>query len=241
VVIPTTAGTGSEASPDAGIHPNPKTISSGITSSHVVPRVAVCDPELTFTLPPRLTAATGLDALSHCIEGYSAKTVSPLADALALDGVRRICHFLPEATLNGTDRAARWQVMMAAFEGGVAIGKGLGPAHAIAISCGDQGLHHGLLSAIGLVASMRLMSEHAPERVADIAAAMGLSADKSVADAVLELMLQLGLPGSLRDMGYVPRDFKRLARAASENHFNLTSPYAPNEVEFAQLLSEVLG
>jgi 4-hydroxybutyrate dehydrogenase len=72
VVVPTTAGTGSEASPDAGIDPDAKSISSGITSRHVVPRVAVCDPELTFTLPPRLTAATGMEALSHCIEGYLA-------------------------------------------------------------------------------------------------------------------------------------------------------------------------
>jgi alcohol dehydrogenase class IV len=240
IVIPTTAGTGSEASPDAGIHPDARTVSSGITSRHVIPRVALCDPETTVSLPPRLTAATGLDALSHCIEGFLATTFCPPADAMALDGIRRVFRYLPAATANGDDIDTRLQMMVAAFEGGVAIGKGLGPAHAIAIACGDQGLHHAMLSAVGILASLPVMESHAQHRVRAIAEAMGLKAEQSAADGVRSLMRQVGLPISLRGIGYSAGDVSVLARDAAKSHFNLTSPYAPSETEFARMIGAVL-
>jgi len=240
IVVPTTAGTGSEASPDAGIHPDARTVSSGITSRHVIPRVALCDPETTVSLPPRLTAATGLDALSHCIEGFLATTFCPPADAMALDGIRRVFRYLPAATANGDDIDTRLQMMVAAFEGGVAIGKGLGPAHAIAIACGDQGLHHGMLSAVGILASLPVMESHAQHGVRTIAEAMGLKAEQSAADGVRSLMRQVGLPISLRGIGYSAGDVSVLARDAAKSHFNLTSPYAPSETEFARMIGAVL-
>jgi 4-hydroxybutyrate dehydrogenase len=239
IVIPTTAGTGSEASPDAGIHPDARAVSSGITSSYVVPKAAICDPDATISLPPRLTATTGLDALSHCIEGFLSKSFSPPSDAMALDGIRRVFRYLPIATADGTNLEARMQMMIAAFEGGVAIGKGLGPAHAIAISCGDQGLHHGLLSAIGILASLPLMQARLPERVAPIADAMGIPG-RTAADGVRGLMDQLGLPTSLSGIGYRTEDIDALAGKAAESHFNLTSPYAPTKAEFAQMIRAVL-
>ena len=240
IVIPTTAGTGSEASPDAGIHPDAHTISSGITSRHVIPRVAICDPNTTVSMPPRLTAATGLDALSHCIEGYLSKSFCPPADAMALDGIRRVFRYLPLATEDGGNLDARMQMMIAAFEGGVAIGKGLGPAHAIAISCGDRGLHHGLLSAIGILASMPVMERHSPERTRTIGEAIGVAEYERPSDAIRALMITLGLPTSLAALGYQASDIPELASRAALSHFNLTSPYAPSEAEFGHMIETVL-
>ena len=240
IVIPTTAGTVSEASPDAGLHPDAHTISSGITSRHIIPKVAICDPDTTVSLPPRLTAATGLDALSHCIEGFLSKSFCPPVDAMALDGIRRVFRYLPPATDEGSNLEARMQMMIAAFEGGVAISKGLGPAHAIAISCGDQGLHHGMLSAIGVLASLPLLERQIRDPVRPIADAMGLEVGQSTADGVKALMARVGLSTSLSGIGYSTGDVAALAGKAAENHFNLTSPYAPTKDEFAQMIGAVL-
>ncbi len=240
IVVPTTAGTGSEASPDAGIHPDANTISSGITSQHVIPRAAICDPDTTLSMPPWLTAATGLDALSHCIEGYLSKSFCPPADALALDGIWRVFRYLPLVTQDGSNLDARMQLMIAAFEGGVAIGKGLGPAHAVAISCGDRGLHHGLLSAIGLLASMPVMERESPEHMRRIGDAIELAEYERPSDAVRALMISLGLPTSLAALGYQAGDISQLARRAAMSHFNLTSPYAPAEAEFGRMIEMVL-
>jgi len=241
IVLPTTAGTGSEASPDAGIHPTSNTRSSGVTSLHVIPKVAICDPDLTMTMPPRLTACTALDALSHCIEGYLSITDSPLVDAMALDGARRVWQYIESATADGQDRDARAQLMLGAFCGGVAIGKGLGPAHAVAITVGDQGLHHGMLSGLGVVATIATMHKHVPDRVDDVARAMGLSGGEKIEASLRRLLEKLKLPASLRDMGYRPSDVNELARAAAASHFNATSRHRPSEGEYARMINSILA
>ena len=240
VCIPTTAGTGSESSPDAGIHPDATTASSGIGNWRIVPDLTILDPALTVSLPPRLTAATGLDALSHCIEGYLATPVSPFADALALDGMTRVVDHLERATRDGADREARWNMMAAAYAGGAAISKGLGPAHAIAIACGDQGFHHGMLSAIGLIGTLALARAHRPERCRAIALAMRLPADADLSDAVNALCLRLDLPNSLHALGYRCGDIDRLADRAAQSHFNLTSAYRPTRLVYAAVLTRLL-
>lgn len=241
VVVPTTAGTGSEASSGAGVHPDSTSRTYGIASCFILPKLALCDPELTITLPPSLTAATGIDALTHCVEGYLATTVSPPADAMALDGIRRIVQYLERATRDGTEREARWHMMLAAFEGGAAIGKGLGPAHAIAICCGEQGVHHGKLSAIGLVASLSALEEPCAERLRDVAAAMGLAPGTTVRDGLLQLMRRLHLPVSLAEAGYKVHDLDELAASSAANWFNETSPYQPNAAEYKAMLGGVMG
>jgi len=239
IVVPTTSGTGSEASPDAGVHPDSSSRSSGITSRYAVPAVAICDPVITLTLPPRLTAATGLDALSHCVESYLAVGDTPIIDALALDGIRRVSLHIRRATQSGDDIGARTEMMVAAFQGGVAIGKGLGPAHAIAICCGDQGLHHGLLSALGVVASLPVLQKHEPQKVSDISAAMALETNDDPADALKRLMKELGLPTTLREAGYRVQDMDELSRACEASHFNFSSPYRPTAAEFAGMLAAI--
>ena len=173
IAIPTTAGTGSEASRGAGIHADAASRGSGLNGYHIVPKVAICDPELTLTLPARLTAGTGMDALSHCVEGYLATPLNPPTDAIALDGVTRVFGHIERAVSHGDDRDARWQLMMAALEGGMSLGKGLGAGHALANTFGDRGFHHGTLVTLALPTVLRLLERHVPEKIAALAAAMG--------------------------------------------------------------------
>ncbi len=240
VVIPTTAGTGSEASPSAGIHPDADTASVGMNSRHLVPRLALLDPELTVSLPRRLTAATGIDALSHCIEGYLSLREQPLGQAIALDGIRRVVRHLPQAVADGSDLQARGEMMLAAFAGGVSIGMGLGPAHAIAITCSDQGFHHGILSGIGLVATLDATAAQAPERMAPVVEAFGLPAGASLAQAVATLMRELDLPTTLADLGYAAGDLPAMAAAAERSHFNLSAPFRPKAAQYAHFLAQSL-
>lgn len=241
LVIPTTAGTGSEASPSAGIHPDAQTASLGMNSRHLVPRLAVLDPALTASLPARLTAATGIDALSHCIEGYLSNRDHPLGKAIALDGIRRAVRHLRQATMDGNDLHARGEMLLAAFAGGVSIGMGLGPAHAIALTCSDQGFHHGVLSGIGLVATLDATARQAPERIAVVAEAFGLPASASLATGVATLMHELGLPTTLAELGYVAGDVQAMATAAARSHFNLSAPFQPNASDYAAFLTRSLA
>ena len=240
VVIPTTAGTGSEASPSAGIHPDAVTASVGMNSRHLVPKLAVLDPDLTVSLPRRLTAATGIDALSHCIEGYLSNRDQPLGKSIALDGIRRIVRHLPRAVADGTDLEARGEMMLAAFAGGVSIAMGLGPAHAIAITCSDQGFHHGVLSGIGLVATLDATADHMPTRVAAVSEAFGLPPSESLAQGVATLMRELGLPATLAELGYAANDLHAMAAAAERSHFNLSAPFRPNALHYAAFMTRSL-
>jgi 4-hydroxybutyrate dehydrogenase len=206
---------------------------------HVVPSVAICDPELTATLPRHLAAATALDALSHCIEGYLAVGDHPIADALALDGIARISKNASGAIHDG-DVAAREQMMWAAFAGGVAIGKGLGPAHAIAISCGDQGIHHGILSALGLVACLGLVEAAVPDRCLNVRLALGTPEGCSLSDDVLALMQEVGMPTSLTTAGYVVHDLERTTAACARSHFNFTSRIKPTQDQFKGVITSIV-
>ncbi|MEO6624534.1 MAG: iron-containing alcohol dehydrogenase [Burkholderiaceae bacterium] len=240
IVIPTTAGTGSEASPSAGIHPDAVSPSVGMGSRHLVPRLAILDPELTRSLPPRLTAATGVDALSHCIEGFLSKKSIPLGKSIALDGISRVARYLRRAVTNRDDAQARGEMMLAAFAGGAAIGMGLGPAHAVAIVCSDQGFHHGVLSGIGLVATLDATSAHVPELAAEVAMALGLESKKPLGQAVASIMRELGLPATLAELNYVPRDLQAMAIAAHQSHFNLFAPFHPTVSDYADMFANSL-
>ena len=240
IAIPTTAGTGSEASPSAGIHRDAATASVGMNSRHLVPRVAILDPDLTRSLPPRLAAATGIDALSHCIEGYLSTKRLPLGEAIALDGVAHVARYLRRAVADGSDDEARAGMMIAAYAGGVAIGMGLGPAHAVALTCSDQGFAHGALSGIGLVATLDATTRQVPDRAAALAAALGLEASASLSQAVASLMRQLGLPATLAELGYAAADPIALGRAAHASHFNLFAPVHPTASDYTDMIGRSL-
>jgi alcohol dehydrogenase class IV len=241
VAIPTTAGTGSEASRGAGIHPEATSRSAGVSSEYLVPRVAICDPNLTLSLPPDLTAGTGMDALSHCVEGFLAKSVNPPVDAIALDGVRRVFAYLERTVANGNDREARWQMMMAALEGGMSISKGLGPAHALGNTFGNRGFHHGILVTMALPSVLRFIQKHAADKMDRLAEAMGLHSGEAVSGAIKAFNARLGLPASLREIGYPDGNRDEMADDAAKSFFNTWSPHPPTSAEYKVLIQEMMG
>jgi 4-hydroxybutyrate dehydrogenase len=205
IAVPTTAGTGSEVSVGFVI-----VLESGrketFVSPRLVPAAAICDPELTLGLPPLLTAATGMDAVTHCVEAVLSPVVNPPAEAIGLDGLEHAIKTgaLERAVTDGADRDARWAMMMASFEGALAFVKGLGAVHGLSHALGRIGalkLHHGTLNAVILPHSLAMIGDAAPEKFARIRAAMGLGADADLARAVSALNARLRLPASLSAMG----------------------------------------
>lgn len=238
ISIPTTVGTGSESSHVAALHTEPGGPAIGTRSPRLVSRVAICDPDLARTLPRRLIAATGIDALSHCIEGFFADPDNAMIDALALDGIVRVFGEIRAAVEPDGD-AARGSLMAAAFAGGAAIHKGLGPAHAVALACGEQDLHHGTLIGMALPLTIEIVARHRPMKATRIARALGLRDGGELAGAVRGLIRDLGLPAALSEVGYVPRSVDALVEAMVSSPFNRTSPYVPRREEY-RVIADIL-
>jgi alcohol dehydrogenase class IV len=238
IAVPTTAGTGSESSPASGLHPDAQSRAVGLRTPFIVPRAVLCDAELVRSLPRRLIAATGIDALSHCLEGALAPAAHPIADAIALDGLARAVHHLPAAVQGSLDDLQ--QMMAASLAGGAAIHKGLGPVHAIALACGDQHLHHGALVAAAIPAVMSLLADRAPAATLRMAKALGLQDGHALAASLRTLIESLGLPVNLRDLGYRADSMDVLVAAMAASPFNRTAAYAPTETEYRELANELL-
>ena len=182
IAIPTTAGTGSEVGRSGVVTLRQTGRKTVIFSPLLLPRTALCDPELTVGLPAGPTAATGLDALTHALEAFVATGFHPLADAVALDGMRRVARSLPSAVEQGSDLRARTDMMMAAMEGAMAFQKGLGAAHALAHALTPiSGLHHGLANALVLPAVMAWNLSAAEGRFAQVALVLGAAPDADTA------------------------------------------------------------
>ncbi len=207
VAVPTTAGTGSEVSVGAVI-----IMDNGrketFVSANLIPATAICDPELSLGLPARLTAATGMDAMTHCIEAYLAAPVNPPAEAIGLDGVWRGIGqgWLKRAVADGSDKDARWHMMMASYQGALAFVKGLGAVHGLSHALGrlaDLKLHHGTLNAIILPHSLAIIEERgaAADKLARLAQAMGLPAGAKVSEAIAKLIGEIGIPARLSEVG----------------------------------------
>ena len=245
ITIPTTAGTGAEITFGGGIHPEPGKHQLGIRSPHVRPDLAICDPDLTVTLPPVLTAATGMDALGHCVEGFLSTNVNPPAEAIALDGIARVVTYIDRAVADGNDREARWHMLMAALEGGMAIHMGLGPIHVLGHVFADSPIHHGALITASAPAVMRFY-QHRPDdglgdRLDRLGAAMGLAAGTDMATGITALNTRLGLSSSVRELGYPNDDPAALAELAVNVHFNATAPVKPTRDEYRDIIADALG
>lgn len=238
IAIPTTAGTGSEVGRGSVIVLDDGR-KLGFLSPHLLPKVALCDPELTLGLPPLLTAATGMDAMAHCIETFLSPLVNPPAEAIALDGLAKAAASIERATKDGQDRDARWNMMMAAMEGAMAFQKGLGAVHALSHPLGalpDLKLHHGTLNAVLLPAVIRFNAPHVGGKIARLATAMGLPAGADVAAAIADLNLRLGLPLGLKSMGVPRAALPGIAAAAPKDHCHATNPKQPTVDEYLALL-----
>ena len=245
IAVPTTSGTGSEVARGAIVITDDHR-KLGFHSWHLLPRSAICDPELTLGLPPGLTAATGMDAIAHCMETFMAAPFNPPADGIALDGLERGWAHIEAATRNGQDREARLNMMSASIEGAMAFQKGLGAVHSLSHSLGgvNPKLHHGTLNAILLPAVVRFNATASSvvkdRRLDRMARAMGLRSGSDIPDAIRNMNARLGLPTGLAAMGVEPAWFDRIVEGAMADHCHKTNPRIATPDEYRELLEASL-
>lgn len=242
VAIPTTAGTGSEVGRGAVlILDDGRKV--GILSPCMVPKSAICDPELTLDLPPALTAATGMDAIAHCLETFMAPAFNPPADGIALDGLRRAWSHIERATHTGHDRAARLNMMSASMQGAMAFQKGLGCVHSLSHSLGgiNPRLHHGTLNAIFLPAVIEFnkdaLSVRDEGKLDRIAQAMCLADVEEIVPAIRDMNRRLGLPEGLTAVGVTPDLFSKIIVGALADHSHQTNPRLATEADYMSMLN----
>ena len=238
---PTTAGTGSEVG-RAAVIITAEGRKLGIISPHMLPSIALCDPELTYGLPPGLTAATGMDAISHCLETFMAPAFNPPADGIGLDGLERGWAHIERATRNGQDREARLNMMSASMQGAMAFQKGLGCVHSLSHSLGgvDPRLHHGTLNAMFLPAVVRFNaaaeSMHKDRRLERMARVMGLASGNDIPEAIQAMNARLGLPTGLAAMGVTSDLFERVIAGAMADHCHKTNPRIATADDYRAML-----
>jgi alcohol dehydrogenase class IV len=236
IAVPTTSGTGSEVGRAAVIITR-EGRKLGIVSPHMLPSIALCDPELTHGLPPFLTAATGMDALSHCLETYMASAINPPADAIAIDGLKRGWGAIRAAVADGADRQARWDMMMCALEGAMAFQKGLGAVHALTHPLGAVralNLHHGTLNAVLMPAVLRFNREVIGPKWGVLAEILGGEPDRAVA----ALSASIGLPPGLEAMGVTDAMMDHVAGEALKDHCHATNPRLASREDYLALLRQ---
>lgn len=234
LLIPTTSGTGSEVGRSAVIIFD-NGIKAGVRCPSIV-TAALCDPELTVGLPPLVTATTGMDALAHCIETYCSPIINPPADAIALDGMRRIFTYIQEAVEHGENREARWNMMMGSLEGALCFQKGMGAVHACAHPLGALGYHHGTLNAILLPHVLRLNLSDLGRKAEQIAEYLGRGSAQELPQHMHELVVALGIPPRLRDLGLKQADLLGISQAAMLDNANKTNPRSMTVALYNQLL-----
>ncbi|MDP2817673.1 MAG: iron-containing alcohol dehydrogenase [Polaromonas sp.] len=245
IAVPTTSGTGSEVARGAIIILDDHR-KLGFHSWHLVPKTAICDPELTLGLPAKLTAATGMDAIAHCMETFMAPAFNPPADGIGLDGLQRGWAHIERATRDGSDREARFNMMSASMQGAMAFQKGLGCVHSLSHSLGgvDPRLHHGMLNAMFLPAVVRFNASaesiQKENRLQRMAQAMGLASGSDIPEAIKDMNARLGLPKGLAEMGVQREQFDQIIVGAMADHCHKTNPRIATAGEYAEMLEESL-
>ena len=242
IAIPTTAGTGSEAGRGALIQVGEAGRKIIVLSPHLLPSVALCDPDLTVGLPPSLTAGTGMDAFTHAIESYLSTTFHPICDGIAIEALRHIARGLETAVRNGTDRSARRSMMLGALMAGISFHKGLGVVHSLSHALGASGrAHHGTLNAILLPHALRFNREAAGPRLADLSAALGMGRSGDAPGHLIALseLLLTRFPLAQR-LGEVDDLERRLiphyADLAMLDHCHQTNPRPVTKADMESLL-----
>ena len=220
VAIPTTAGTGSEVGRASVITDDAAHVKRIIFHARMLPAIVILDPELSTGLPAKLTAATGMDALSHSLEAYCAPSYHPLAVGVAVEGMRLVKEWLPTAVADGHNLEARMQMLVASSAGATAFQRGLGAMHALAHPLGAvYDAHHGTLNAILMPYVLKANEQAISERITTLARYLNLSnpSFKSFLDWVLALREQIGIPHQLAAIGIPDNDHDKIGAMALED------------------------
>jgi 4-hydroxybutyrate dehydrogenase len=240
IAVPTTSGSGSEVGRAALL-----TLSGeekvGFLSNYLLPVAAICDPALTLDMPSLLTAATGMDALSHCVETFCSPRYNPVADAIALDGLERGFRNILTVTQDGTDQQARSEMMMCSLQGGLTFQKGLGAVHSLSHPLGAftrKQLHHGTLNAIFLPFVLRYNFDYCKDKMEAIARRLSIPDASTLPGSFAQLNKDLGLPARLRDLGLTKEDLEPFAEKAKADHCTATNPRTLEVEDFHLLYSQ---
>jgi alcohol dehydrogenase class IV len=242
VALPTTAGTGSEVGRAAVITDSKEQIKKIIFHPQMLPKIVILDPELTIKLPPALTAATGMDALSHCLEAYCAPNYHPMAAGIALEGIRLVKDYLPDAFKNGDDLEARTQMLVASCMGATAFQRGLGAMHALAHPLGAiYDAHHGRLNAILMPYVLQANRLAIEPKIARLATYLQLSNGfDGFLDWILGLRYELGIEHSLSEIGIDEQQVERIAKMATEDAAASSNPIIFNEQQYRNILKTAI-
>ena len=245
IAVPTTSGTGSEVARGAIVIVDDHR-KLGFHSWHIVPKTAICDPDLTLGLPPMLTAATGMDAIAHCMETFMSAAFNPPADGIGLDGLTRGWAHIERATKDGQDREARLNMMSASMQGAMAFQKGLGAVHSLSHSLGgvNPRLHHGTLNAMFLpaVVTFNAVAESVQKdrRMDRMAHAMGLTSGSDIPQAIRDMNARLCLAtmstGTLEERS----QFDDIIKGAMADHCHKTNPRIATPEEYREMLEQSL-
>lgn len=248
IAIPTTAGTGSEATPIAVIKDDTAGIKYSFVSPYLMPTLAILAPELTLGLPGPITAATGIDALTHAIEAYLSNDHNPISDALALAAMPTLYRMLPRVMAEPGDLEARGAMLVASCQAGIAFGVALvGAVHAVSHALGGMyGVAHGVANACLLPWVLEFNLPAATDRLADVGRALGVAgadqgdeeAARFAIGALAELVERLGLPRRIRDLGVPDDNLAALANLAYSDGAMYTNPRACEEPELLALIRE---
>ena len=239
--VPTTAGTGSEVARSAVISEDESRVKRIITSPGLLPRTVFADPELTFDLPPHITAATGMDALTHCIESFLSPLYHPMCDGIALEGIRLVANNLERAVSHPRDLEARTAMMMAAMMGAVSFQKDLGVVHSCAHALSAEfDLHHGLANGMMLPACMDHNSRSVPDLFVRMSRIIGLKDERPAAfiEWLRHLKSAIGLPKGLAALGVTITD--RLIETTMADPCHHTNPVPVDRVHVRVLFERSL-
>jgi alcohol dehydrogenase class IV len=226
IAVPTTAGTGAEVEASSMITITRDRVKGALVNPSLMPRLVIADSELTTSLPPYLTAATGMDALSHNLEALCVLSFHPMADAIATEGASLCLEWLPKAVANGSDLQARAMMMAAAMMGATAFGKGLGAMHALSHAIG--GIHstqHGMTNAVLMTHVLRFNRPAIEPKIAMLAGRCGLDATFDAFVARLQRLSEdIGVPPSLRQLGVTAATFDAILDRAERDVCATTNP-----------------
>ena len=227
VAVPTTSGTGSEVGRASVITDERDHTKKIIFHPRMQPARVILDPEVTVGLPAHLTAAVGMDALSHSLEAFCSPVFHPLAQGIAVEGIRLVHDWLPRVCEDGSDLPARAHMQVASSMGATAFQKGLGAMHSLSHPCGSVlDTHHGLTNAVVMPYVLAFNRETIEERLSALARYLGLPRPgfAAVLDWVLDLRERIGIPHTLRDIGVEEEHVARLAPMAEKDPSSATNP-----------------